>query len=63
MGEGQFIIEAETEEEAIELAQLLLDCIDSAVAVHEAADALQEAAAGVVVAAKALEEVCEVFEG
>jgi hypothetical protein len=58
----QFVIEAATNEDAIEMAQLLIDCIDGAVEVYEAKERWDEAQESILNIAKRMYEVAEVEE-
>jgi hypothetical protein len=58
----QFVIEAATNEDAIELAQLLMDCLDGAVEVYEAREQWDRAQDNIVSIAKRMYDVAEVEE-
>jgi hypothetical protein len=58
----QFVIEAATNEDAIEMAQLLVDCIDGAVEVYEAKERWDAAQDNIIKIAENMYRVAEVEE-
>jgi hypothetical protein len=58
----QFVIEAATNEDAIEMAQLLIDCIDGAVEVYEAKEHWDAAQENILKIAEEMYRVAEVTE-
>jgi hypothetical protein len=58
----QFIIEAASNEDAIEMAQLLMDCIDGAVDVVEAHEQWEKAQDNIIKIAEEMYRVAEVEE-